>query len=173
MSAAVDLVDKSILIDKLKLYGLDEGSSSWIKSYMSERNQRVFLDGELSDALQVEVGVSQQSILAPILYCLIVNKLQEVPHNHLPEAIHPTFWNNYCSNCGGMSCFTDDSSFSKSDKDPGPLNHDINEKYLEISEYMAAKKLVLNSDKTHLLAQATRQLWGAAGHWGRNNQTTG
>jgi hypothetical protein len=31
MPAAFDLVDKSILIDKLKLYGLDEGSASWME----------------------------------------------------------------------------------------------------------------------------------------------
>ena len=166
MSAAFDLVDKSILIDKLKLYGLDEGSASWIESYMSERSQRVFLDGELSDALKVEVGVPQGSILGPILYCLMVNDLPEVPHNHLPEAEHPAFWNNYCSNCGGMSCFADDSSFSKSDKDPGTLNHDIKEKYLEISEYMAANKLVLNSDKTHLLVMASTTQHRLHGNYG-------
>ena len=133
---------------------------------MSERSQRVFLDGELSDALQVEVGVPQGSILGPILYCLMVNDLPEVPHNHLPEAELPAFWNNYCSNCGGMSCFADVSSFSKSDKDPGTLNHDIKEKYLEISEYMAANKLVLNSDKTHLLVMASTTQHRLHGNYG-------
>ena len=35
MSAAFDLVDKSILIGKLKLYGLDDHSSTWVENYMS------------------------------------------------------------------------------------------------------------------------------------------
>ena len=70
MSAAFDLVDKSILIEKLKLYGLDGKSSSWMESYMSERSQRVYIDGDLSEAMTVEVGVPQGSILGPILYCL-------------------------------------------------------------------------------------------------------
>ena len=90
----------------------------------------------------------------------MLNDLPEVPHNHLPDVEVPSFCNTYCSHCGGMSCFADDSSFSKSDKDT--LNHDIKEKYSEIAEYMSANKLVLNSDKTHLLvmvyhtSQATR-----------------
>ena len=36
MSAAFDLVDKNILIEKLKLYGLDGKSSKWMESYLSE-----------------------------------------------------------------------------------------------------------------------------------------
>ena len=129
--------------------------SSWMDSYLSNRNQKVFLDGELSDALQVEVGVPQGSILGPILYCNMVNDLPEVPHDHLPEEGSSSFWNSYCKNCGGISCFADDSSFSKSHKDTNILNENIKQDYIKISDYMAAKKLVLNSDKTHLLVMAS------------------
>jgi hypothetical protein len=166
MSAAFDLVDKSILIDKLKLYGLDDGSSSWMESYMSQRSQRVFLDGELSDTLSVEVGVPQGSILGPILYCLMVNDLPEVPHNHLPVDGIPSFWNTYCSNCGGISCFEDDSSFSRSSQNPEILNQDIKEKYSDIAEYMASNRLVLNSDKTHLLVMASSTQHRLHGNYG-------
>ena len=157
MSAAFDLVDKEILIEKLKLYGLDDNSSSWMESYMSCRSQQVFLDGELSDTLPVDVGVLQGSILGPILYCLMVNDFSEVAHNHPPDGEDfPSLWNTYCSNCGGISCFADDSSFSKSSKDPQLLNQEIKEKYSEISDYMASNGLVLNSEKTHLLVMASK-----------------
>ena len=166
MSAAFDLVDKSILIDKLKLYGFDAGSSSWLDSYLSDRSQKVFLDGELSDALQVEVGVPQGSILGPILYCLMVNDLPEVPHDHLPDGGSPSLWNGYCTNCGGISCFADDSSFSKSHKDTDILNENIKQDYNKISEYMAANRLVLNSDKTHLLVMASSTQHRLHGNYG-------
>ena len=96
---AVVLLDMSAAFDleKLKLYGLDAKSSSWMESYMSERSQRVYIDGDLSEAMTVEVGVPQGSILGPILYCLMVNDLPELPHNHLPHDSEPSFWNNYCS----------------------------------------------------------------------------
>ena len=166
MSAAFDLVDKSILTEKLKLYGLDEQSSSWVESYLSERSQCVFIDGDLSEELPLDVGVPQGSILGPILYCLMVNDLPEVPHNHPPHETDPSFWNSYCTSCGGMSCFADDSSYSKSSKDPVALNEDIKNKYSEISEYMAANKLVLNSEKTHLLVMASRTQHRLHGNYG-------
>ena len=96
MSAAFDLVDKNILIEKLKLYGLDENSSNWMESYLSDRSQQVYLDGELSESLPVNIGVPQGSILGPILYCLLVNDLPELIHNHEPRDDSPTFWNNHC-----------------------------------------------------------------------------
>ena len=166
MSAAFDLVDKSILIEKLKLYGLDEQSSSWVESYLSDRSQCVFIDGDLSDKLPLDVGVPQGSILGPILYCLMVNDLPEVPHNHPPLETEPSFWNSHCSTCGGMSCFADDSSYSKSSKDPVSLSAEIKNKYSEISEYMAANKLVLNSEKTHLLVMASRTQHRFHGNYG-------
>ena len=44
MSAAFYLVDKSILIEKLKIDGLDGDSSRWMESYMSGKSQRVFVE---------------------------------------------------------------------------------------------------------------------------------
>ena len=156
LSAAFDLVDKDILIGKLKLYGLDESLTCWMESYLTERNQQVYMDGELSKSLPVNIGVPQGSILGPILYCILVNDLPEVAHNHGTAENSPSFWNNYCTACGGISCFADDSSLSKSSSDPMSLNQEIKEKYEEISEYMASNRLVLNSDKTHLLVMASK-----------------
>ena len=101
MSAAFDLVDKNILIETLKLYGLEESSSKWMESYLSERSQQVYLDGEMSESLPVNIGVPQGSILGPILYCLLVNDLPELIHNHEPIDDSPTFWNTHCRTCGG------------------------------------------------------------------------
>ena len=155
--------------DRNMSFHMDDKSSSWMESYMSQRSQRVFLDGELSDSLPVEVGVPQGSILGPILFCLMVNDFPEVAHNHPPDDLkegQPSYWNTYCSSCGGISCFADDSSFSKSNKNPTVLNEEIKEKYSEISEYMAANRLVLNSDKTHLLVMASGTQHRLHGNYG-------
>jgi hypothetical protein len=39
LSAAFDLVDSDLLVKKLRIYGVDESSLSWIKSYLTGRYQ--------------------------------------------------------------------------------------------------------------------------------------
>ena len=86
MSAAFDVVDTTILLDKMKQYGFDDSSIKWIKSYMSDRSQKVYIDGQLSDALPLDVGIPKGSILRPLLYILFSNDLLEAIHkNHEQE----------------------------------------------------------------------------------------
>ena len=154
MSAAFDLVDHELLINKLEVYGLEDGPLSWMKSYLENRKQKVYIDGCLSEALDVDVGVPQGSILGPLLYVIFTNDLPECVHGHLVEN-NESFYNSHCNGCGGICCFADDSSFTLSGKQPEVLSQEISKKYEEISEYMGQNKLVLNSEKTHLMIMAS------------------
>ena len=79
MSAAFDVVDTELLLEKLKLYGFDRNSVQWIWSYLTYRSQTVYFEGSLSGHLALEAGVPQGSILGPILYTIFTNKLPPVP----------------------------------------------------------------------------------------------
>ena len=37
LSAAFDMVDHELLLEKLRLFGLNAGSLAWFRSYLSER----------------------------------------------------------------------------------------------------------------------------------------
>ena len=50
MSAAFDVVDTDILLEKLKLYGFDRNTIQWIWSYLTYRSQEVYVEGSLSGA---------------------------------------------------------------------------------------------------------------------------
>ena len=73
MSAAFDVVDNQLLLEKLKLYGFDRNSVQWIWSYLTYRSQRVYIEGSLSGHLPLEAGVPQGSILGPVLYTIFTN----------------------------------------------------------------------------------------------------
>ena len=81
MSAAFDIVDISILLDKLKLYGFQNSATDWFQSYLNKRSQQVFIDGNLSDSLEIDCGVPQVSILVPLLYVIFTSDLPEAVHS--------------------------------------------------------------------------------------------
>ena len=156
MSAAFDVVDHSILLDKLKLYGFDTNSLNWMKDYLSGRTQSVCIDGTLSPFLAVSVGVPQGSILGPLCYVLFTNDLPETVIESQSH-VHFSQLTTYCEKCGGLCCFADDSTLAVSDADQDILEQKLNLKYGILANYMANNKLKLNDDKTHLLIMSTRQ----------------
>ena len=89
MSAALSVVDHVILLDKLTLYGFDETALCWIRSYLTNRYQRVYIEGCLSDPLPLDCGVPQGSILGLLLYIIYTNDLAEAVHDYPPSQEHP------------------------------------------------------------------------------------
>ena len=67
------MVDHSILLQKLSLFGLDAGAVKWMKTYLSGRSQSVLIDGCMSP-LSIQCGVPQGSILGPLMYILFTNE---------------------------------------------------------------------------------------------------
>ena len=59
LSAAFDLVDHQLLLQKLELLGFDKPAVLWMWSYLCGRSQCVYVDGKFSDLESVEVGVPQ------------------------------------------------------------------------------------------------------------------
>ena len=57
LSAAFDLVDHGLLLQKLKAYGLDDDILCWVESYLTNRYQAVWIDHALSEFLSCKVGV--------------------------------------------------------------------------------------------------------------------
>ena len=74
LSAAFDTISHEILLEKLKLYGFDENSLSWVKTYLMNRDQYVTLSGQRSSTLKIDIGTPQGSRLSPLLFlCLMAD----------------------------------------------------------------------------------------------------
>ena len=75
LSAAFDLVEPDLLIQKLKIYGLDDEYLAWVHSYLSDRQQAVWIGHVLSDFIKTDVGVPQGSNLGPLFFLIYFNDL--------------------------------------------------------------------------------------------------
>ena len=138
LSAAFDLVDPDLLLQKLQVYGFKNDILSFVKSYLTNRYQAVWVDHALSEFLPCPVGVPQGSNLGPLLFLIF--------YNDLP----------YLLDCAA-DAYADDTTLTVT----GDNITDISEKMTSncelVTNWMKGNKLKLNATKTHLLTVGTSE----------------
>ena len=126
---AFDKIPHRRLIKKLEKYGIKGKVLNWIRDFLSERQQRVFIKGSSSTWTDIASGVPQGSVLGTTLFLVYINDL--------PEAIE-----------GLVKIFADDTKVYRaieSTETPELLQNDVSK-----SEYWGDEwKMFYNTDKCH------------------------
>ena len=134
MSKAFDTDDYSILLKKLKLYGITDKNLAWFQSYLSNRKQYIEIgENSKTDPKYVTCGVPQGSILGPLLFLVYVNDLPNAS-----RLLDPTM-------------FADDTNLFFNHKGIKHLFTVVNNELVNIKDWFTANRLSLNVEKAKYL----------------------
>ena len=143
LQKAFDTVNHEILLSKMEAMGVT--SVTWFKSYLSQREQCVEVNGKQSDFLKVTCGVPQGSILGPQLFLLYINDLSA------------------SIDCN-LSLYADDSALIFAHKDPTHIVEHLSAQLTKCKGWLTDNKLSLHVGKTEsILFGSNRRLKGVAG----------
>ena len=123
----------SILLNKLKHYGIRGNALSWFQSYLTDRKQYVTYNGATSTTRSIKCGVPQGSILGRWLFLIYIKDLFLV-----------------CDNCTPI-LFADDTNLFIRGDDFNHMQDLLNVELSNISQWLITNKLSLNVKKTHYI----------------------
>ena len=143
LSAAFDTLDHSSIFELLSdWYDISGTALNWVRSYLSNRVQRVYLLDKLGEPFKTDYGVPQGSVLGPLLFTLYTTPLSSVISRH-----------NICHHL-----YADDTQvyLSLSKTDPEMSLSLVQQCLQDVSDWMIASKLKLNPDKTKFILIAIK-----------------
>ena len=130
LSKAFDTVNHEILLKKLEHYGIRGNCLKWFENYLHERTQILKFRDHKSSKMTISSGVPQCSILGPLLFLLYINDIEN------------------CSEIISFVMYADDTNAFYSDKCLKSLMHVMQKEMNEVTKWLNANKLSINTKKT-------------------------
>jgi hypothetical protein len=141
LSAAFDTIDHNILLDRLNVtFGIKDRALDWIRSYLTDRCQRVTIQDHKSTPQYLLYGVPQGSVWGPKAFTKYSIEIGNIAKKH------------------GLlyHCYADDTQLyaafhPRDEEDISTTQARIQACVKEISAWMTSNYLQLNEEKTEVL----------------------
>ena len=140
LKKAFDTVDCDTLIKKLNIIGINGLPSSWIRSYMTNRVCRTFVNSKLSSESSISCGVPQGSLLGPLLFIIYVNDLVE------------------CVESCKIQLYADDTVLYFSHSSINNIELALNSDLKNVYNWMCQNKLTVNCQKTECMLLGSKHM---------------
>ena len=124
----------------MEFYGIRGVACNWLKSYLDNRKQLVYIDGSKSNVRSISCGVPQGSILGPKLFIMYVNDMCNI------------------STLVKFILFADDTNILCADSDITKLNETVCQVLMKMDTWFLINKLSLNVSKTNYMLFGKRSL---------------
>ena len=129
LKKAFDTVPHDILLKKLEKLGITGTELLWFSNYLSNRSQRVEVNGAISESKDLNMSVFQGTILGPTLFSCFINDL---PNSTELLTI----------------LYADDTTGLDSDSDLTTLISRASTELTKMATWFRANKMSLNTNKT-------------------------
>ena len=133
LKKAFDTVNHDILIQKLEHYGIRNNRLKWFQSYLNNRKQYVYVNGQSSELMDIKSGVPQGSVLGPLLFLIYINDLPNI------------------SKKLKLFLFADDTNIYHEDDNLRNFEKTLNQELKKLNQWLCVNRLALNVNKTNFV----------------------
>ena len=130
---AFDTVNHDMHIQKLEYYGIRNNPLKWFQSYLNNRKQYVYVNGQSSELMDIKSGVPQGSVLGPLLFLIYINDLPNI------------------SKKLKLFLFADDTNIYYEDDNLRNLEKTLNQELKKLNQWLCVNRLALNLNKTNFV----------------------